>query len=87
MDFEDKVMYFLCALTDLYKDEDERECFNLTKLEIEEESLTEDFTAILYAVYILYKRITGDDTDVIGFTHICNRLAFQQIEKDRAKSD
>lgn len=36
------------------------------------------FFAIIQAFFILYKRITGDDKiDMLGFTHILNRLVFQ----------
>ena len=54
-------------------------------LEMEEKSLTEDFTAMLYAMYMLYMEITGDETDIIGFTHILNRLALQQIMEKEEK--
>lgn len=73
----EKIEKFLTALTDCYKDEEQRELFNLTKLELKEENLTEDFTCIIIAIHTLYEKITGDDVDLIGFTHIINRLAFQ----------
>lgn len=39
---------------------------------------TEDFTAILVAMHYLYETMTGDeDEDLVGFTHILNRLAIQ----------
>ena len=59
-----KILHFLIALQDCYKDEDERESAVIEKLELSNEEL--------------YKRITGDDKiDILGFTHILNRLVFQ----------
>lgn len=79
--FENKVLCFMSAIGNAYKDDEEREDF--PKLELKNEELTEDFTAILMAQFILYQRITGDETDLIGFTHVLNRLALQHImEKD-----
>lgn len=79
----EKTMRFLTALTDVYKDEDERELFEFGKMELKEEELTDDFTRMLIALHILYKRITGDETDLLGFSHILNRLAFQYILTER----
>lgn len=79
--FKNKVLYFMSAIGNAYKDDEEREDF--PKLELKEEELTEDFTAMLMAQFMLYQRITGDKTDLIGFTHVLNRLALQHImEKD-----
>lgn len=79
--FENKVLCFMSAIGNAYKDDEEREDFQ--KLELKSEELTEDFTAMLMAQFVLYQRITGDETDLIGFTHVLNRLALQHImEKD-----
>lgn len=78
-DFDEKIMSFVCAISNAYRDEDKREEF--PKLELCNESLTEDFTAMIYALFVLYKEITGEDTDIIGFTYILNRLIFQDIIK------
>ena len=80
--FENKVLCFMSAIGNAYKDDEEREDF--PKLELKSEELTEDFTAMLMAQFMLYQRITGnEEEDLIGFTHILNRLALQHImEKD-----
>lgn len=75
--FEQKALAFTVGLQNAYKDEDERE--QVQKLELTEGGLTEDFTAMLMAMSILYEQITGDQTDLIGFTHILNRLAIQHV--------
>lgn len=83
-DFENKILCFLTALQDIYRDSEERESIDLPKLELKESELTEDFTAMFYAMFLLYQRITGDDErDALGFTHLCNRLVFQHIVEDK----
>lgn len=85
-DFETKVLSFISALGSVYKEYDEREDF--PKVELNMNNLTEDFTAMLIAQSILYDQIVADDTDLIGFTHILNRLALQYImSKDKDKED
>lgn len=87
-----KVLQFLTALQDCYKDEEERESYALSKLKFSNDELTDDFIAMLEAQAILYERITGDEQDLLGFTHILNRLAFQfvlegQLEKREVGTD
>ncbi len=81
--FENKILSFCVALQDVYKDEEDKESLAMPKLELKEETLTEDFTAMLYAMRVLYSEITGDNCDIIGFTHICNRLALQHIMEEK----
>lgn len=80
--FKDKILHFAVALTDVYKEEEEKESHHLTPLELKEDELTEDFTAMIYALWAFYKNITGEDLDILEFTHIVNRLAVLQLMKD-----
>ncbi|WP_368280231.1 hypothetical protein [Enterocloster citroniae] len=75
--FDQKILHFAAALSDVYKEDDEKEGLSLAPLE-----LTEDFTAMIYAQWALYRKVTGDDIDILGFTHLVNRLVFQQVMKD-----
>lgn len=89
-EFNERVEKFVTVLRDLYLDEDEREGTEIPKIELNEDDLTYDFTAMITAVHLLYIGITGDDTDLIGFTHIANRLVFQWLlengEKEKGES-
>lgn len=80
--FEQKILHFAVALNDVYRNDEEKESLAMPALELKEESLTEDFTAMIYAMWTMYIKVTGDDIDIIGFTHIVNRLALQQLLKD-----
>ena len=82
-EFNKRVEMFVTTLRDLYLDIDEREGTEMPKIELKEENLTDDFTAMIIAVHLLYASITGDDdTDLIGFTHMVNRLVFQWLLKN-----
>lgn len=76
--FEEKILYFMTALQDVYKDEENRESAAF-QLELKAEDLTEDFTAIVYAQWMLYKILTESDIDILAFTHLVNRLVVQQL--------
>lgn len=89
-EFNERVEKFVTVLRDLYLDEDEREGTEIPKIELNEDNLTDDFTAMIMAVHLLYIGITGHDTDLIGFTHIANRLVFQWLlengDKEKGES-
>lgn len=84
-EFDSKVMTFTCMLSNAYKEEDAME--HTGKLEIEDDTLTEDFTAMMYAMYLMYLQITDDKVDIVGFTHILNRLALQRLMEGIEKSE
>lgn len=84
-EFNERVEKFVTVLRDLYLDEDEREGTEIPKIELNEDDLTDDFTAMIMAVHLLYIGITGHDTDLIGFTHIANRLVFQWLLENGGK--
>ena len=89
-EFDKRIEKFVTALRDLYLDADEREGTEMPKIELKEKNLTEDFTAMIMAVHLLYVSITGDDVDLIGFSHIANRLVFQWLlengDKEKGES-
>jgi len=75
--FEDKVIAFAVGLQNTYTDEENRT--EVSKLDLTSDGLTEDFTAMLEAMHVIYMQFTEDDVDLIGFTHILNRLAMQHL--------
>lgn len=78
MKIEEKIVRFFVALSDVYREEENRQLCTLEKLGIDLDDVTGDFTAMLIAMKHMYIRITGDDTsDLIDFTHILNKLAIQ----------
>ncbi len=51
-------------------------------LSFNNENLTEDFTAMVFALNMFYNNITGDTMDIIEFTHLLNTLAVQHLMED-----
>lgn len=60
--FERKVVIFAQLLIDAYRGEDERGMFG-EKLKLESKSITEDVTAIIYAMHIFVREMTGEDEE------------------------
>lgn len=75
----EKIYAFYTALTDVYKDVEGRELEAFGKYALSDD-VTEDFTAMMQALYVVYQVVTGDHTsDLIDFTHILNKLAIQHV--------
>ena len=77
----------MVALMDVYREKGDRELTAFDKLEMDED-ITEDFSAMVVAMSILFERVTGFDGDLIDFTHILNKLAVQyELEKQEGSED
>lgn len=75
---EQKAVQFLIAFMDAYRDEENRELDAFAAMEISDD-VTEDFTAMLLAMKVMFVKVCGDDADLIDFTHILNKMAVQYI--------
>lgn len=75
---KEKTVRFYSALTDVYRDEDDREMTGMPKMELSTD-ITDDVTAMLLAMHMIVAQATGSDDDLIDFTHRLNKLAFQHI--------
>lgn len=86
MTIEEKALHFFAAISDVYKDEENRELETFSKLELPVDDANDDITAMLIAFQFVVQRLTGYDGDLIDFTHILNKLAVQNVlEKRDAK--
>ena len=75
---KEKTVRFYSALTDVYRDEDDREMTGMPKMDLSTD-ITDDVTAMLLAMYMIVNQATGTDDDLIDFTHRLNKLAFQNL--------
>lgn len=76
---EHKALCFLTAISDVYRDEENRELKAFPKMEMTDDA-TEDFIAMLLTMKLLFDMICRDyGSDLIDFTHILNKLAVQHI--------
>lgn len=70
-------MNFISAIRNTYLDEENQEI--LAKMKLNDENITEDFTAMLFALNLFFNKVTGQNVDIIDFTHLLNKLAFQHL--------
>lgn len=82
----EKALCFLAALMDVYRDEEHRELDAFTGIEFSDD-VTEDFTAMLLAMKVIFDRVVDSDSDLIDFTHILNKLAVQHIMDGERKNE
>lgn len=82
MKVEEKAMLFYIGIANTYRDEDDRT--EVPKIEGHENGdVTDDIYAMLLAINSFYCQVTGDnETDILGFTHILNRLAVNYVMRE-----
>lgn len=81
--FDRKAYTFFCMLMNAYKDEEDMTPA-APKLRLGDDA-TEDITAMMMAMMLFCKQVapeTVEDMDVIGFTHLLNRVAIQYVFED-----
>lgn len=83
MTIEEKALHFFAAISDVYKDEENRELETFSKLELPVDDANDDIIAMLIAFQFVVQRLTGYGGDLIDFTHILNKLAVQNVLEER----
>lgn len=80
---EQKTLTFLIALSDVYKEDDDRELNCMSPIELPEDgNMTEDIFCMLKAIHTMIVKIVGDeDMDLLDTIAMLNRLVFQFGEK------
>lgn len=59
MTTEEKALHFYTAISDVYRDEENRELEAFSKLELPADDMTDDITAMLVAFQFVVQRLTG----------------------------
>ncbi|MGN0553501.1 MAG: hypothetical protein ACI4I1_08960 [Oscillospiraceae bacterium] len=79
---DQKILAFYIALTDVYRDEEDRDLSSVPAIKISDDGeMTEDIYCILRAVHMLLMKITGnDDMDLLDTIATFNRLVFKFSE-------
>ena len=80
---EQKTLTFLIALSDVYKEDDDRELNCMSPIELPENGdMSEDIFCMLKAMHFMIVKITGDDDmDLLDTIAMLNRLVYQYSEK------
>ena len=85
MTLNEKIMNFITTITNAYRAEENRN--PVQKIELTNDNLTEDFTAMVYALNTFFNEVTGQGIDIIDFTHLLNKLAVQHLLENREVDD
>lgn len=72
-----KALVFNQCIKNAFLEEENRVDFS--KIEFNENNLTEDFKAILLGFYAFYKEFIDKDCDILEFISVLNKLAVQRI--------
>ena len=77
MTLNEKIINFMEAITNAYRSEENQVA--LQKMQLTNDNLTEDFTAMVYALNMFFDEVTGQEIDIIDFTHLLNKLVVQHL--------
>lgn len=80
---EQKTLTFLIALSDVYKEDDDRELNCMSPIELPDNGdMSEDIFCMLKAMHLMIVKIMGDeDMDLLDTIAMLNRLVYQYSEK------
>lgn len=71
-------LIFMIAISDAFRDDEDRELDNVGKIEIPEDGdFTKVMTELFYAVQAFYNMTTESEADPLDFLSILTRLVFQ----------
>lgn len=77
MTFVEKVINFIAVFINVYRDKENQE--RVQKMGLNDDYLTEDFTAMIYALHTFFNEVTGQEVDIIDFTNLLNKLVVQDL--------
>lgn len=81
MTLNEKIMNFIAIIINAYRAEGNQE--PVQKMQLTNDNLIEDFTAMVYALNMFFDEVTGQEIDIIDFTHLLNKLVVQNLLKNR----
>lgn len=73
----EKIVYFVQAIMDMYKDEEDRDTYGLPPIPNKDGEMTEDLYCMFIALKVIYQKITDTKCDNIDFITVLTRLVFQ----------
>ncbi len=85
----EKIVQFYVALTDMYKNEENRDASTFEPICISEDGdMTDDIYAMLTAIKIFYANVTQDvDKDMIDFLAILTKITFNKCKLAEQKEE
>ena len=77
MTLNEKIINFMEAIKNAYRSEENQ--VPLQKMQLNDDNLTEDFVAIVYALNIFMREVTEQEFDIVDFTNLLNKLVVQYL--------
>lgn len=77
MTLNEKIINFMEAIKNAYRSEENQ--VSLQKMQLNDNNLTEDFVAIVYALNMFMREVTEQEFDIIDFTNLLNKLVAQHL--------
>ena len=77
MTLNEKIINFMEAIKNAYRSEENQ--VSLQKMQLNDDNLTEDFVAIVYALNVFMREVTEQEFDVVDFTNLLNKLVVQDL--------
>ncbi len=77
MTLNEKIINFMEAIKNAYRSEENQ--VPLQKMQLNDDNLTEDVIAIVYALNMFIREITEQEFDIIDFTNFLNKLVVQYL--------
>lgn len=84
MTLDEKIVNFIMAIGNAYRDEENQLPMQQMGLD---NNLTEDFTAIVFALKMFFEQTTGQEIDIIDFTHLLNKLVVQHLIESKEETE
>ena len=77
MTLNEKIINFMEAIKNAYRSEENQ--VSLQKMQLNDDNLTEDFIAIVYALNMFMREGTEQEFDIVDFTNLLNKLVVQHL--------
>lgn len=77
MTLNKKIINFMEAIKNAYRSEENQ--VPLQKMQLNDDNLTEDFVAIVYALNMFMREVTEQEFDIVDFTNLLNKLVVQHL--------
>lgn len=77
MTLNEKIINFMEAIKNAYRSEENQ--VSLQKMQLNDDNLTEDFVAIVYALNMFMREVTEQEFDIVDFTNLLNKLVVQYL--------
>ena len=85
MTLNEKIINFMEAIKNAYRSEENQ--VPLQKMQLNDDNLTEDFVAIVYALNMFMREVIEQEFDIIDFMNLLNKLVVQHLIESKEETE